>query len=257
MAVSIYPHGVPKFVMHRNLLDTVEADHLNRVQVELSAVLETLGTNPHIYNDVEIPAIDTSGSPTDDGGVVVDDSTQYSSGVYRYFDPKVTPVDHGSVGQRLDDIERGTQNHAFKLAANNVNIPRSSTFLSTRGWGVRMARPALSSDPFKYFNGSGVTLRKGGFWVFNASIGFNMLSASFANNSGNYQASIDWDGHWQEGMVRFSPASNGQAPILSPTLVGWFPRGTHILLRTTQDSNVTQRASFARLSGYLVREVVN
>jgi hypothetical protein len=253
--LSNYPRRVPTFPSHQNLIENVDASHINVIQNELTGVMEVLGPNPHIYNDINVPAVDTQAAPTDDGGVI-DDETVFNPGVYRYYDPRISPVDHGNVGQRLDDIERGKQNHVFRLGAANLNLTSSSTSLSTLPRAIRMSKPADSIDPFNYFNSWGVTLRKSGFWVFHGFIGWTLLGADAAANNGVYQVGISYDNNWTEGMARLQSPGTDRSPAQNVHLEGFFNRGTRVLLRVAQDSGRSQRIRMARLTGHLVREVV-
>lgn len=250
MSLSVYPNRIPLFPTHRNLLDDVDAGHINNIQREVMSLAQSVGTNPHIYNDINLPNVLGSVNTADEGGIDAD--TAFST-TTRYYDPKVTPVDHGSVAQRLDNIERGKQNHVFKLRASNIDIASKAIALSERPRGIRFPVPTTLRDPFSMHDGAGVVLRKSGFWVFNASVVYTLQGSTAAANAGTYQAVIDHDQNWLEGMDRVTIDTN-IAPILNPTLAGFFPRGTRIMLRTSHSATANQRIRLATLSGLLIRE---
>lgn len=250
MALSVYPRSIPTFIAHRNLLDDVNAEHINAIQREITAIASMLGVNPQIYNDLQVAAVETVANAGDEGGI--DPDTSYTSAL-KYFNPEVRPVNHGSVSARLDNIERGKQNHCFKLKASGIDIAPSSTNFSNRPRGIRFPKPNNQNDPFSMYNGSGVTLRKSGFWSLTASIVTN-LQGTGTQNEGVFQAAIDKDQTWLEGMHREEKAAGRQNLILNVTLQDFMPRGTRIMLRMSHDSAVTQRIRLARLSGFMIRE---
>lgn len=254
-SLSNFPRRIALFPTHRDLLDVVEAQAVNNIQSELTAVQTSLGTNPHIYNDVAVDPQNPTGVVIDEGGEVTDDTLLYNSITYRYYNSKVTPVDHGTVGQRMDDIERGQQNHCFAIAANNFAIRDWPVGTSNKPLGIRFPKPPVNRDPFKYWNGYGVTLRKGGYWVFKGSIGV-ALQTTNGTSDGVYLGAIDFDGNYLEGMDKQRVTGTAIQPILNPSIEGWFNPGTKIALRVAQHSGRGQRVTFARLAGHLVREGV-
>jgi hypothetical protein len=255
MALTVFPRAIPIFQKHRNLLDDVDAEHINAIQRELTAAATVIGPNPHIYNDINLPLVTTTATPSDEGGI--DPDTTYTAD-YRHFDPTVQPRDHGTISNRLDYIERGRAHLAFKLKASTIDIAPKDTPLSERPRGIRFPKPNDSNDPNSLFNSVGVTLRKSGFWVFHGSVAYNLLGDPNSKNEGVYQATIDASESWVEGMVRWVITSefNNTSPVLNPALTGFFPRGTRITLRTSHNSDVTQRIRLARLGGFLLRETV-
>ena len=254
MAVSYYPNRIRTFPVHQNLLDDVDANHINSIQDELGAVMRSLGTAPQVYNNIETDNVPTTAVPNDDGAVV-DDDTSFTS-VYRYYDPKIKPVDHGSVGQRLDDIERGSQFHAFRLRAAGLTVASGGVGLSVRPKGVRFPKPQADQDPYEMHNGVGVTLRKAGFWIFSGSTVYTLQGTTAGSNNGIYQSVIDYDGNFTEGMDRSQETGSNNSPVLNPVLMGFFARGTRISLRTSHNSGRNQKVSIARLAGVLIRESV-
>jgi hypothetical protein len=255
MSLAYYPNRIRTFTTHRNLLDDVDANDINGIQAELLAVMQSLGTSPAIYNNIETDNSPTTVVPNDPGGVSDDDTIIFST-VLRYYDPKVKPVDHGNVGQRLDDIERGLQHHSFRLRASGLDIASKSVALDQRPRGIRFPKPTDAEDPFAMHNGVGVTLRKAGFWIFSGSVAYTLQGTTANSNNGIYEAVLDWDGNFIEGMDRSQETGTNAHPILNPMLMGFFNRGTRISLRTSHNSGRNQKVRTARMAGTLIRETV-
>lgn len=252
MAIAYYPNRIRSWPVHQNLLDDVDASHVNNIQAELQAVMQSLGTSPQVYNNIETDEL-APDSPPSPSGEVIDDDTMYTRSV-RFYDPNIKPVDYGTLGARLDNIQRGTHQHAFALKANGLEIASKSTKFNTRPRGIRF--PAPSEDPFNMFNGVGVTLRKAGFWMFSGSVVYNLQGSTAGSNNGIYQATIDHDGNYLQGMARSEETGNNNNPILNPILMGFFPRGTRVSLRSSHDSGRLQKIRLARFAGVLVRESI-
>jgi hypothetical protein len=252
MSTSIYPRAIPLFPRHRNLLDDVDANHINVIQRELTSVSGILGVNPHIYNDVTVPQVTVAAIPNDQGGL--DPDQTYNTGT-RSFNPQVRAVDHGTVSRRLDNIERGRQNHCFRLSAFAISVPPSSAIsFSKRPRGVRFPKPGALADPFEMYDGVGVTLRKSGFWTFHGSVAVNILGSTDAERDGTYEAAIDYDGQWIQGLDRFIHTETNKDIVLNPTLSGFFARGTRITLRFAHNSIRSHNIRLARLTGFMIRE---
>ena len=255
MATGYYPNRIRTFPTHVDFTEDVLADHVNSIQAELYAVMFALGTAPQVYNNIETDEVPSADTPNDDGSVI-DDDTLFTS-QFRYYDPKQKPVNHGTVGARLDDIERGTQHHAFHLRANNLDIASKSVALDQRPRGVRFPKPASKNDPYGLHNGVGVTLRKAGFWIFFGSTLYTLQGAAQHANDGIYQSTIDVDGDYLEGMVRHREDGSLAHPSLNPTLAGFFPRGARVSLRSSHNSGRNQKIRRAALSGILLRETID
>ncbi len=253
MAISYYPSRVRNFPTHQNLLDDVDAEHINNIQAELKATMLALGSNPQVYNDL---VLDSDGSPAgvpnDDGSVTDDDVTFTVAN--RYFDPKIRPFDHGSVGARLDNIERGRQTNVFRLRANNMNIASKVTALGERPSGIRFPKASATADPDGLHNGMGITVRKAGFWVFSGSVAYTLQGDAQGSNDGTFQAAIDVENDYLDGMDRREINGKNVHPILNPLRVGFVDRGSRVTLRTSHNSGRGQKIRTARLAGYLLRE---
>lgn len=228
MALSTYPGSVPSFPSHKNLLDDLEADHINFIQRELTAVAGIVGINPHVYNNLESAAISTTGA-------------------------QMRRIDYGTVANRLDGVERGSSRHCFRADTSEVFLsPSPSLTWST----VAFTSPGSSKDPFDMFNGVGVTLRKAGFWVFQATAFIIMTGELDSDNIGTYQTAIDTNGQWTDGVSRVYHDATTGALAMNMTKFGFFAGGTQVTLSAAHNALATQRISSASISGFLVRENV-
>lgn len=250
MALSVFPNAIPTFPVHANLLDDVDAEHINAIQRELTSVATVLGIQPSIYNDVSLPQVTASAVAT---GSVDDGSVTYTTDL-RYYNPQSKAINHGTVSNRLDYIEKGQQNHAFLLSARSISFPASTNVgLSQRPRGIHLTTPPTDNDPFSMFNGVGVTLRKSGFWHISGSV-MVLRGGTAAQNAGTYLATVDRNESWVDGMDR-EEMGNGTSPVaLNCSISGFFDRGDRITLRAAHNSGVSQTIRLARLSGFLVRE---
>lgn len=253
MALSIYPRAIPAFPNHRNLLDDVDASHVNNIQTELTAVAYSVGVNPSLYNDVSLSTVVTTGSEGDTGSV---EDTPTDPGAPRSYDPKISIVDHGTVAKRLDYLEQGQQHHFFSLRASGVDINSSDTSMSASLKAIRFPKPTAKKDPAELFSGAGANLRKSGFYIFNAVIIFNLLGSTDLSNSGTYVGGIAVDGDWVPGSAKQVISNVSSTVHLHMTLSDYFSRGANIRLRVAQNSGRQQRIRLASLSGALLRESI-
>lgn len=255
MAVSNYPGRYPAFPTHRNLLDDVDAVHINSIQSELVSVMRALGTSPQVYTHSQLELTETPASAEGDTGALIGDDDPLFAGLAVAGVNKVVQFDHGTVGNRLNNIERGRQFQCFTLRGSNIDVPDQVSTISNRPKAIRFPKPNALNDPYTMHNSAGgVTLRKGGFWIFLANVVFSLLGPQANDNNGMYQATIDYDGNFIDAMARNRLSGNNDNPVLTPVLAGVFSKGDLISLRVSQNSGRLQRIRRARLSGILLRE---
>lgn len=253
--LTIYPRAIPAFPTHRNLLDDVDASHVNNIQNELTSIAGALGVNPALYNDVSLTQVVTTGT-TGDTGSIDDSATSTVNGAPRAYDANAKIVDHVTVSARLDYIQKGQQNHCFVLQASGLDIGSSDTGLSADLKAVRFPKPNANRDPFGLFSGAGVNLLKSGFYTFHGAVIYNLLGPTDASNTGAYVSGIAVDGAWVDGSEKVQ-VSGSSAPVhVNTTLSGFFNAGTNIRLRVAQNSGRQQRIRSARLTGFMIRETV-
>lgn len=255
MAVSNYPGRIPSFPTHRNLLDDVDAVHINSIQTELAAVMRTIGTSPEKYTYSELDLTEAASTPEGFNGSLISDSDPLFAGLAASEVLKTLQFDHGTVVNRMNNIERGRQFHCFTLRGLNIDVPNQVSSMDNRPNAIRFPKPNTLNDPYKMYNNTGgVTLRKGGFWIFLSNVVFSLQGAQASSNNGMYQATIDYDGNFIDAMARNRISGNNDFPVLTPVLGGIFGRGDKISLRVSQNSGRLQKIRRARLSGILLRE---
>ena len=256
MALSTYPRNIPTFPTHRDLLDDVEAAHINNIQREVSAIAASVGANPALYYDVAVPQIQVpAGTPGDEGGI---DPDLDQSGSPRRYDPAIKIEDYGTVSARLDFLQKGQNNHCVALRASNIDISSSTVGLGANATPktVRFPSPSANNDPFELYGGAGVHLRKSGFYVFHGHVIYNMLGSTGASNAGRYLVSVARNGDWVDSASIIEVGATQDAQTRTATLAGFFNRGDVIKLRVAQNSGRQQKIRLARLTGFLVRETV-
>lgn len=252
---AYYPQRVRAWPTHRNLLDDVDASHVNNIQNEIHSMMITMGTMPHVYNNYDTDP-ETGLPVTETGEVINTEDTAFTSW-FRYYDPKVKPVNHGSVAERMDNIERGKHHYAFSARASNLVISSGPVGLADRPRRIVLPKPTLANDPWELYDPSGgFVLRKAGFWALSGSVVWTLMGNTAGANNGTYQATIDAGGEFLEGMDRDQETGQDKAPILKPFLMGFFAKGTVVTLRAAQNSGRNQRLRLSRLSGILLRETI-
>lgn len=132
--MATYPLGIKRFTTKRNLLDDVDASHINDMQSEITAIEDTLGPNPH------------------------QDSTAYDTG-WRWK----------TVKERLEYMIRGHHLPVFTLYNG-----ASGSYNTDDGLHLRaMPAPSTVNDTHKLFSGSQIKIKRAGYYHFNAQVFFN------------------------------------------------------------------------------------
>lgn len=122
---AVYPNQYKSFATHRNLVEDVDASHVNNLQDEVAAIQQTLGISPH-RTKVEM-----------------------------------TTRSWASVATRLDYIQRGLGIPAIYLKKDADSYKRTST---SKTKYITWASPSRTLDPEGIFNGRSITANRTGFW---------------------------------------------------------------------------------------------
>ncbi|MFE2101071.1 hypothetical protein [Streptomyces sp. NPDC059468] len=126
---AVYPKQYKSFTVHKNLVEDIDASHVNNLQDEVLAVQQTLGINPH--QDVTL---------------------------------KMKTNTWASVGARMSAIQRGQGTPAVFLQKSADAVPRPSTGTKTK----TISFPRPSYDPEGLWNGSTITANRTGWWIITA-----------------------------------------------------------------------------------------
>lgn len=255
---AVFPKGIASFTVKRNLLDDVDASHINRMQDEIVAIESTLGAALNsIQEQLSDFEEDLSGLAEDLGENAAADAANANLDAQQGRDITSLRSNFKTLGEQLNAIREGKHTLAAGLMADNVTVPPVSTgHLDQRPRLVKMEKP--TTDPYKLYNGVGLTLRKGGFWILFAHCKFNLGTQNRHLNNGFYQLAIDYDGNWRPGMDQReddTPNNNdGQAFVmLGAQRAGWFRTGARIQLRVQHNSKRNQLLSNAWLYAVRIR----
>jgi hypothetical protein len=132
---AVYPKQYKSFATHKNLVEDIDAAHVNNLQDEVVAIQQTLGLNPHQATTL-----------------------------------KMKTNTWASIDARLDAIQRGQgipvcymtkTSHTLKpppwpVSGNAERIP------------IPFPTPPAANDPEGIFNGASVTTNRNGWWIASA-----------------------------------------------------------------------------------------
>jgi hypothetical protein len=132
---AVYPHQYKTFTTHKNLVEDIDASHVNNLQDEVLAMQQTLGINPH------------------------QDTTL-----------KMKTNKWASVAARLDSIQRGKGIPVCYMTKTSHTFKPVKTHISSAAERVPIPfpRPSATNDPEGIFNGSSVTANRTGWWIASA-----------------------------------------------------------------------------------------
>ncbi len=123
---AVYPYQYKSFTPHRNLLDDVDASHVNGLQDEVAAIQQTLGIAPH--QDTKL---------------------------------KMHTNTWASVADRLDSVQRGKGMPVIYLTKSSDSYKGVTGQLKTLSWPA----PSSANDPEGLFNGHSITANRTGWWI--------------------------------------------------------------------------------------------
>jgi hypothetical protein len=123
---AVYPKQYKSFTTHKNLVEDIDASHVNNLQDEVLALQQTLGILPH------------------------QDTTL-----------KMKTNTWSSVGARISAAQRGQGVPAVFLSKSADAIPRHSS----PPFSKNISFPKPGYDPEGLWNGSSITANRTGFWV--------------------------------------------------------------------------------------------
>lgn len=238
---ATFPNGIASFKTHADNLDAVEANDVNKIQEELVAVEETLGdalTEIQLIED-EVAELEDEVDSLQNTDVVIIKK-------FRNLKELITALWNG---QNVYAASTTGANHVVK------NTPAQRPYPPGL---VRLSKPDANNDPMGMWNGTGFTLKKSGFWVAQGQIDFALATTgpNSNHNFGTYEASVTVNGdNWTRALDRRYPVvdKTWHDVTLTPTLFGWFPKGTHITLRAAQSSDINQTINSAHLGVYRLR----
>jgi hypothetical protein len=124
---AVYPYQYKSFATHRNLVEDIDASHVNNLQDEVAAIQQTLGIAPH--QDTKL----------------VMKTNKWAS-----------------VGARLDSIQRGKGIPACYLNKTSDSYKRTSTSPPKL---LTWPKPGSAFDPEGLYTSAGIRTNRGGWWM--------------------------------------------------------------------------------------------
>ena len=263
---ATFPNGIASFTQKQDNVDVNYAADINRLQEEIIAIEQSLGTLLNTVNDLSNEVTQIEGDIDN-----LSEEEQQNEAQDALFENQTT-VKFKNLGDRLNYLQNGYHIRAAAISGSNylINpINNAPKFQSTMPTPLRLAKPSVSQDPYGMYNGWGFTLNKSGFWLMQGSVRFdvgdtrpkggggNDDNANWSKkNAGAYQAALEFGGNWTTGMDRKSIVDDsGWWPnmFLNPIVMGWFAAGTKFTLRASQSSAIKQRVSTARMAAVWFR----
>jgi hypothetical protein len=132
---AVYPKQYKSFAVHKNLVEDIDASHVNNLQDEVLAIQQTLGLNPH-----------------------QDTSLKMKTNTW------------ASVAARLDAIQRGKGIPVCYMTktSHTLKPPKTPVTGAAERVAIPFPRPSAANDPEGIFNGSSVTANRTGWWIASA-----------------------------------------------------------------------------------------
>jgi hypothetical protein len=169
---------------------------------------------------------------------------QTAVGVMPYLDPTLNKVNnnYGTVRGRMEQIQRGSHVPVIQLQANTINLATSTDL------DVNYDPPHVVFDTLSVFDGTGITIKRGGWWIITTDVLWpnNSNGARFtALQSVNTNGMVEVSGDTRLPVPGWPTRSN-------VTWQGALAAGQKIRTRVRQTSgvtlalNVTLSASFVR-----------
>lgn len=249
---ATFPNGIASFPTHRNLTDDVDATHINRIQEEIVAMQSAMGALITEVTELEseVNVIeDALGNDLAANGEADEAGQRYDR------------IQFKSLKERITRIEKGQHIPVTEVHAPGPFFvkPYRNNFQNTMPHKVAVKPKHSAHDPNHMWNGSGITLKKAGFWLV---VGRVRYDVDYGNNDGTknrgiYQASLEYGGNWTNGAARIDvtdPDKIWPNVHLNPIRLQWFPAGAKINLRTSQSSEINQRVFDAWMSATLIRQ---
>src|SRR5881398_2526081 len=235
-----FPRDIANFTTKRNIFDDVDANDINRMQEEIIALETTLGAAINELNSVEA-GLGALQEEVDLTEAELDELRQEEQTA-----ESLTNIRFKNLNDKLDYIASGQHIHAASAQRVNVSVPSYPSNVNG-GYGgttVKLTRPMAKADPWRMYNGIGLTLKKSGFWTLQASGHFGVVTKNGNNNQGIYEIAVAVNGHidWRASESRDMRDHTGawQDIALSGIAIGWFEAGTRITLLVRQSSKIHQ-----------------
>lgn len=246
---ATFPNGIANFTQKQDNRDVNAAADINRLQEEVVAIQTVLGPLLTTVTDIS------------------NDDAEFS---------QQTTTKFANMSSLVSWLQNGYHVRAARITGSNyavTGINNLGKFQSTKPSLLKLDPPSPNQDPYRMYNGQGLTLSKSGFWMLvgnvrvdvgnrtvtgdNVEIDYLDKNHQFSTrNAGAYQAALEWGGDWTRGLDRKEIVPDGGTypdMFLNPVYMGWFSAGTRINLRFSQSSGFAQAVRTASLSAVWFR----
>ncbi len=232
--MSVFPRGIKSFVVHRNLIDDVKAEHINDIQDEIVALQEVLGP---LVNEVADLALEVDQDALDDAGALQTTLTKFKD-----------------IAAQLLSLRRGEQLPVYSATTTDKWFPGEEAGPTVPYRLLPFPKPY--SDTHKSYNGYGLTLPKTGFYLIRAQTNWDVYPLPLSAGFGTYSSVLSLNGHGNSAVVRtehYNPEIRGV--YCAPLFLGVATRGTKVSLLVNQNSSRSARVNSAFLSSICLREI--
>lgn len=233
--MSVFPRGIKSFVVHKNLLDDVKAEHINDLQDEVVALQEVLGPLVNEVNDLNLEM----------DQVVADDKGTLKSTLQKFK----------NLSEQLLAIRRGTHVPVFQAGLAQVTIPREDLNPPTVGFR-RLTMNILNVDSHKQYNGYGLTLPRTGFYIMKAQVNWDVGGSPLSGGYGTYTGVISVGGNtgFASSREEHTHPSNLRGIHNNMTFLGYAKRGSQVFVGVNQNSSRAVKVNSAYLSCSMLRD---
>lgn len=232
--MAVFPRGIKSFLVHKNLLDDVKAEHINDLQDEVVAIQEVLGP---LVNEVDELNLEMDQNTADDQGNL-----------------KSTLQKFKNLSDQLLAIRRGTHIPVFQAGLAQVTIPNQQLNPPTVGYR-RLTMNILNVDSHKQYNGYGLTLPRTGFYIMRSQINWDSGTLPEAPGFGTYTGVISVGGNtgWATDRQEHQH-SNLRGVHNNMTFLGYAKRGSQVFVGVNQNSQRAVKINSAYLSCAMLRD---
>lgn len=237
---AVFPNGIVSFVNHRNSIDDIDAGDINKIQTEVRAIEEALGSQILELN-------------------LLTQEEQNLESNLALFEAQ-TSLLFSDLSQLIQYVMNGSHIPSFRLEMNTPFTLGKGIQLAPAGW-IAFTNTALANTGFGSAWGSmatgnyGWVVPKSGFYSIQGSVHFEVSTTLVSD--GEYNAAILINGQQSHAFNR-DYYNRTQTPGITHVLVDvnlqtWLNYGDTLGLYASQYSPNSQTVNFASLAGHWVR----
>jgi hypothetical protein len=231
--MAVFPRGIKSFVVHKNLIDDVKAEHINDIQDEIVAIEASLGA---LFNEVEEINSEIDQDNLNDDARLKSTNTQFTN-----------------IAAQLAAIRKGTHIPVFQAGLAQVMIPNENLGPSVSY--RKLTLNILNVDSHKCYNGYGLTLPRTGFYLMRAQINWDSGVTPVEPGFGTFTGVISVGGNsgWATDRQEHQH-SELRGVHNNVTFLGYAARGSKVWVGVNQNSGRSVKINSAYLSSTLIRD---